>query len=700
MLTDIRVRVVPRIFHFKQPAGTSRGVYLERRVWYVVVTSTDRSRPLTGLGECAPLPDLSCDYGSCYEEILRRACAEFERTGLVDREALRPYPSILFGLETAELSAHASLRGDFLTLYDTPFTRGEQAIIINGLVWMGSREEMLRRMEEKLEQGFRCVKLKIGAIDFDEELSLIRTLRERFAPETVTLRVDANGAFSPDEAPRRLEQLSRFGIHSIEQPIRAGQWEAMADLCRRSPLPVALDEELIGINRPELKRQMLDIVRPQYIILKPSLHGGLHGAGEWMREAGRFDIRYWVTSALESNVGLNAIAQWTSALMEGLPATPGDPAGRNAVRLESDFPQGLGTGQLFTDNFGRTTLCIEGDRLWLGDREQRAFGRRMRAFADEWHSERPTMTVHTSGSTGRPKPFEAGKAQMAASAARTCRFLGLKASDTGLLCMPLDYIAGKMMVVRSLVGGFRLYAVAPSAHPLARLNFAPDFVAMTPMQVHATLQVPRERHLLRRVRHLIVGGGEVPAPLRAVLRTFPNNVWSTYGMTETLSHIAMCRLSGTGASDSYTPLPGVTVTLTADGRLKVFVPDVCDKALVTNDYAELLPDGTFRILGRADNVVCSGGLKLHIEALEAKLAPLDIVCRMTWVPDDRLGQALVLLCEGDVRPDALPERLRTLLSRYEMPRHIFCLSALPQTETGKPARAELRQLAARLLAET
>lgn len=700
MLTDIRVRVVPRVFHFKQPAGTSRGVYRERRVWYVVVTSTDSSRPLTGIGECAPLPDLSCDYGPRYEETLRRACAEFERTGLVDRAALRPYPSILFGLETAMLSARASLRGDFLNLYDTPFTRGEQAIVINGLVWMGSREEMLRRMEEKLEQGFCCVKLKIGAIDFDEELSLIRSLRSRFAPETVTLRVDANGAFSPDEAYRRLEQLSHFGIHSIEQPIRAGHWEAMADLCRRSPLPIALDEELIGINTPELKRQMLDTVRPQYIILKPGLHGGFHGSAEWMREAGRRGIRYWITSALESNVGLNAIAQWTSTFMTGQPEKPDGAAEGDIVRLEPDFPQGLGTGQLFTNNFGRTALHIEGDKLWMGDRTEREFKRKWHAFAAEWHSGRPTMTVQTSGSTGRPKRLEVGKAQMAASAVRTCRFLGLKATDTGLLCMPLDYIAGKMMAVRSLVDGFRLCAVAPSAHPLARLNFAPDFVAMTPMQVHATLQVPRERHLLRRVRHLIIGGGEVPAPLRAVLRTFPNNVWSTYGMTETLSHIAMCRLSGAMASDRYTPLPGVSVALTADGRLKVCVPDVCDTALVTNDYAELLSDGTFRILGRADNVVCSGGLKFHIETLEAKLAPLPVAVRMTWVPDERLGQALVLLCEGDAVPDGLRDGLRNLLSRHEMPRHIFCVAELPKTETGKPARAALRELAESLLRAT
>ena len=220
-------------------------------------------------------------------------------------------------------------------------------IPINGLVWMGTYEEMSRRIEQKLAQGFHCVKLKIGAINFDDELALLKQIRQRFGPSDVELRVDANGAFAPDEALGKLEQLSHYALHSIEQPIRAGQWEQMAELCRQSPLPIALDEELIGINAPDRKRELLDTICPAYIILKPSLHGGMAGCREWIAEAHDRAIGSWITSALESNVGLNAIAQFCS----------------DVYGEQITMPQGLGTGQLFTDNIDMG-LEIRGDKLW------------------------------------------------------------------------------------------------------------------------------------------------------------------------------------------------------------------------------------------------------------------------------------------------------------------------------------------------
>ncbi len=296
-----------------------------------------------GVGECAPLPDLSCDAIPRYGEVLRAVCDETEKTGELDYEALRPYPSMLFGLETALLSLRRGRR-----LFDTPFSRGEEGIPINGLVWMGSFEEMARRMEQKLEQGFRCIKLKIGAIDFEQELELVRRIRQRFSHREVELRVDANGAFPFGEALYKLELLSQYALHSIEQPIKAGQWANMAELCRESPLPIALDEELIGINDPEMKRQMLRIIKPAYIVLKPSLHGGMAGCREWMDMAVEEGIGWWVTSALESNIGLNAVAQLCSSLMQHY-GTP--------------VPQGLGTGQLFTDNIPMP-LEIRGSQLW------------------------------------------------------------------------------------------------------------------------------------------------------------------------------------------------------------------------------------------------------------------------------------------------------------------------------------------------
>jgi len=330
-----KIDISERIFHFRQPACTSRGVYNERRSWLVKVNDGNQLR----IGECAPLPDLSCDAlpADIYKKVLRGFCDQVEQTGEIPFEAMRDYPSMLFGLETA--------LGSF---QDTPFARGEEGIPINGLVWMGSYDEMLQRLEQKLEQGFRCVKLKVGAIDFDREMDLVKRIRERFSHHEVELRLDANGGFSPDEALYRLELLSQYAVHSIEQPIRQKQWALMAELCRDAPLPIALDEELIGVNDPETKRQMLRIIKPAYIVLKPSLHGGMMGCREWIAIARDEGIGSWITSALESNIGLNAIAHFCAEVYG------------SHIRM----PQGLGTGQLFTDNIPMP-LEIRGENLWV-----------------------------------------------------------------------------------------------------------------------------------------------------------------------------------------------------------------------------------------------------------------------------------------------------------------------------------------------
>ena len=340
MKQKFNVKVTERVLHFKQPAGTSRGVYTERKSWFVEIADGET----VGQGECAPLPDLSCDARADYGEVLRHFCDEVEQTGEIPYEAMRDYPSMLFGLETAMMEVEGPRS---TVLFDTAFSRGEVGIPINGLVWMGNHEEMLQRMEQKLEQGFRCVKLKIGAIDFEQELDLIKRIRDRFSFHEVELRLDANGAFPYEEALYKLELLSQYNIHSIEQPIRQGQWAYMAELCRESPLPIALDEELIGVNDPEMKSHMLNVIKPAYIVLKPSLHGGMAGCREWIEVARLHDVGSWITSALESNVGLNAIAQFCSSVY-------GD---------HITMPQGLGTGQLFTDNIPMP-LEIRDNQLW------------------------------------------------------------------------------------------------------------------------------------------------------------------------------------------------------------------------------------------------------------------------------------------------------------------------------------------------
>lgn len=371
-----KIEISERTLHFKQPAGTSRGVYTTRHSYYLTLTS-DELPGVEGVGECATLPDLSCDAKPEYEMTLRQVCQMVEQMGRIPYDMIRAYPSITFGLETAFASFFdaakkfleivpaegASSSSEMLKqkgvsvpagmenlteLFDSPFGRGEEGITINGLVWMGTYEEMLARLEEKLQAGFHCVKLKIGAIDFFKELDLIKRIRDVYTKEQVELRVDANGGFLPENAMSQLEALAKYDIHSIEQPIKQHQWPKMAQLCRETPLPIALDEELIGVNVWSMKQALLDTVRPQYIILKPSLHGGIYGCNEWIELANQRGIGSWITSALESNIGLNAIAHYAAKVY-----------GSNVK-----MPQGLGTGQLFTDNIPMP-LEIRGDKLFV-----------------------------------------------------------------------------------------------------------------------------------------------------------------------------------------------------------------------------------------------------------------------------------------------------------------------------------------------
>ena len=371
-----KIEISERTLHFKQPAGTSRGVYTTRHSYYLTLTS-DEIPGVEGVGECATLPDLSCDAKPEYAVTLRQVCQMVEQMGRIPYDMIRAYPSITFGLETAFASFFdaakklleivpaegASSSSEMLKqkgvsvpagmenlvdLYDSPFGRGEEGITINGLVWMGTYEEMLARLEEKLQAGFHCVKLKIGAIDFFKELDLIKRIRDVYTREQVELRVDANGGFLPENAMSQLEALAKYDIHSIEQPIKQHQWPKMAQLCRETPLPIALDEELIGVNVRSMKEALLDTIRPQYIILKPSLHGGIYGCNEWIELANQRGIGSWITSALESNIGLHAIAHYAAKVY-----------GPNV-----QMPQGLGTGQLFTDNIPMP-LEIRGDQLFV-----------------------------------------------------------------------------------------------------------------------------------------------------------------------------------------------------------------------------------------------------------------------------------------------------------------------------------------------
>lgn len=309
---------------FKTPSGTSRGVLTQKETWFLILQEEGKY----GIGECGILRGLSVDDVPGYEQKLSWVCDNIGMGEKALREQLTEFPSIQFGMEQAFLSLKSP---DPFTLFPSPFTQEEASIPINGLIWMGNEAFMRTQLEQKLKDGFRCIKMKIGAINFQKELSILKSIRSNFTASDIELRVDANGAFSPEEAPEKLQQLNEYDLHSIEQPIKPRQWEAMAQLCASSPLPIALDEELIGIFTTEAKEKLLQTLQPQYIILKPSFIGGFTGSKEWINLAERYNIGWWITSALESNIGLNAIAQWT-------------------YTLNPNKPQGLGTGGLYTNN--------------------------------------------------------------------------------------------------------------------------------------------------------------------------------------------------------------------------------------------------------------------------------------------------------------------------------------------------------------
>lgn len=322
---NLKATCFPYQLLFKEPAGTSRGVLHSKETWFLSLSHAGH----TSVGECAVFRGLSCDDRPDYGERLEELCRRISHGETPRPEQWADYPSIRFGLETALGRLEAELRGE--AYLASPFTEGQDSIPINGLVWMGDFEQMTLRLEDKLRQGFRCIKIKIGAIDFERELELLSRIRARYTPREVEIRVDANGAFSPREALERLQRLAAFELHSIEQPIAAGAPEEMARLCEQSPLPIALDEELIGVNDPQEKRRLLKTIRPHYIVLKPSLVGGLEASRQWIEAAGEVGTGYWITSALESNVGLDAIARFS-------------------YLCRNSLPQGLGTGGLFTNN--------------------------------------------------------------------------------------------------------------------------------------------------------------------------------------------------------------------------------------------------------------------------------------------------------------------------------------------------------------
>lgn len=332
---------------FKTPAGTSRGVLTNKDSYYLKLQST-KDPSIVGIGEASPLQGLSIDDIDNFEAKVKSVCDEINKAkGMPEDLELNKFPALEFALETAILDLE---NGGKRKVVDTPFFDSKFGIDINGLVWMSDKDNMRQQIKEKIEKGFDCIKLKVGALNFEDELDLLREVRRDFSEEQLQIRLDANGSFKNEEALEKLEKLSEFDIHSIEQPIKQGQWGIMANLCKNSPIDIALDEELIGVNTISGKQLMIQIVKPQYLILKPTLLGGFQASQEWIEIAMNMNIDWWVTSALESNIGLNAIAQWTSS-------------------FNLDMYQGLGTGQLYENNI-ECPLEIKEGKLFYNNQKK------------------------------------------------------------------------------------------------------------------------------------------------------------------------------------------------------------------------------------------------------------------------------------------------------------------------------------------
>ena len=672
-----------RTLSFKLPAGTSRGVMKIRNVWYITLSENG----ITGIGECAPLPGLSLDLidptlilpydrgenkkkpskqlnspfnrGNSrgfekwdniqfiYESKLDAVCQN-PKLFINDLSLLSDFPSIRFGLEMAYLDLKNGGGQSYFGSFEN--------IKINGLIWMGDPDFMMTQLEQKLEEGWQCIKVKIGAIDFDDEIKILQSIRNRFGKNKLELRVDANGAFTKNDVKEKLEQLSKFDLHSIEQPIKPGQWGFLSELCQTSPISIALDEELIPIIEESKRIEMLDKVKPHYIVLKPSLLGGFSESEKWIKLAKEQNIGWWITSALESNIGLNALSQWTA-------------------KMKPQGYQGLGTGQLFTNNIP-SPLKVKSGKLSI---EKLPIWNDVNQFISEWLNGEEELILQTSGSTGKPKSISMKKEWMKNSAQLTENTFGLKKGDSALLCMSIKYVAGKMMVVRALELALDLKVVEPSSSPLKDIDDQIDFAAMVP------LQLENSSNDLDKVKTLIVGGGQVSLQLIKKLQNISTQIYETYGMTETLTHVAIKPLNGPNKSDIFSALDGIHFEIDERDCLVIYAPMLNSESIITNDIVELVDKSSFRWLGRFDNIINSGGIKIIPEVIEEKLASVIIDRRFYIVgeTDNKLGEKVVLLVEGNETELSFQH-----LEKYERPKEIYFIPKFVETKSGKVNQQE------------
>ena len=687
MALDISYHAHP--LEFIKPAQTSRDVLYSKPSFIITVCDKHGRK---GVGECSLIPGLSIESEKDVISFLEK---QSRNSTFKVSDIPQSLPSVRFAIETAL----TSLKRDG----EANWTGG---IPINGLVWMDSAKGMLEQVDILVSKGFKTIKLKVGTLPFKEEIELLQEIRRKCPTEEFTIRIDANGAFGRDSGDgltpsEKLEALSNadLDIHSIEQPIPAGQYDEMEMLCATSPIPIALDEELIGVNSQAERRVLLEKIKPQYLILKPSLIGGLKESEKWMELANRLGIGWWVTSALESNVGLSAIAEWTAGLLENNPKLLG-------------LAQGLGTGGLFKNNTDSSmyiedgklysqpeklgSITIQGQTFPLSSEGANDFdtykGRpiwtdEIAKTLVEWFANPSTsLSFKTSGSSGSPREISHERESVISSAKDTIKFFGLGPGTRVAFALPIDFVAGRLMLVRAIVGGLNLEIIEPSSRP--SFTNPVDFIALTPLQCSSLLSD------FPVVSKVLLGGGVMSEGLKSKL---PKEIefWEGFGMTETITHIAVRRVTSEETNIPFTALPGVAFRTNTNGILVIDAHRRGVNDLVTDDLVEIIDTQNFRWLGRNSSVINSGGIKVIPEMVEREIRglmrPLNCAYLVRGIADDDLGEKVVLRIDSkeldkDVEEDLLRkiESLDTLPS-YHNPRHIE-YGAIKRSIIGKTRR--------------
>ncbi|PCJ82388.1 MAG: hypothetical protein COA49_02535 [Bacteroidetes bacterium] len=670
---DVKISLTRHPLVFKKPARTSRNVLKSKPSF--LLTIRDRNGR-TGVGECSLIPGLSLESESKAEDYLM----ELTKLDSIELNSIpEKLPAVRFAVETA--------LNDF---YRDGNERWSGGIEINGLVWMESIEGMLAQVDELVAKGFKTIKLKVGTMPFFEELKMLEEIRRRCPKDEFTIRIDANGAFgTPAEdgltSIEKLEAMEHLCLHSIEQPIEVGKFFEMKELCLNSPIPIALDEELIGVHKWNDRFELLDYLRPAFIVLKPSLLGGLESSEEFIEIAEKLDIGWWATSALESNVGLAAISGWT-------------------VKMRKDkIAQGLGTGSLFTNNT-ETTLNISEGRLYSHHNKTKpgilfcagltcelskegALEFKNNLLRPKWtdgiaealdiwfnHLTLP-LKFKTSGSSGVAREITHSREAVIASAEATIEFFDLKEGCRLGMALPIDFVAGRLMLIRAIVGGCDIEIVEPTSKPIFENPI--DFLSLTPHQCTSLLpSFPKASCLL-------LGGGAVSENLR---QNLPKGVevWEGFGMTETITHVAVRQISKRETETEtefkslskmpFVALDGIYFKISERGNLIISATARNVLDIITDDLVELIDSKSFIWIGRESHIINSGGIKVNPEFVEREIreimSPINCDYIILGRKDELLGEMVVLKIDiEEMSISAEIKLLKAIASLKNLPHH-------------------------------